>query len=61
MLHNTIGGGKVAEFPEKSVTKMYGSRYEGVGGHRLIQGPVPWTGKMHCWTGLPVQQCILDW
>ena len=29
--------------------------------HRLIQGPVLWTGKMHCWTGLPVQLCILDW
>ena len=25
MLHNAIGGGKVSDFPEKSVTKMYGS------------------------------------
>ena len=25
MLRNTIGGGRVSDFPEKRVTKMYGS------------------------------------
>ena len=25
VLRNAVGGGRVSEFPEKSVTKMYGS------------------------------------
>ena len=25
MLHNAVGGGRVSDFPEKGVTKMYGS------------------------------------
>ena len=25
MLRNAVGGGRVSDFPEKSVTKMYGS------------------------------------
>ena len=25
MLHNAVGAGRVSDFPEKSVTKMYGS------------------------------------
>ena len=25
MLHNAVGGGRVSDFPKKSVTKMYGS------------------------------------
>ena len=30
MLRNTVGGGRVSDFAEKSVTKIYGQRYEGV-------------------------------
>ena len=36
MLLNTEGGGRVSDFPEKSVTKMYGSTLLGLrGGGRV--------------------------
>ena len=31
VLRNAVGGGRVSEFPEKSVTKMYGSALRGGG------------------------------
>ena len=39
VLRNAVGGGRVSDFSEKSVTKMYGSTllefYEGVGGCQI--------------------------
>ena len=54
------GFAKKTKFQKSEITMKEGGWVQALS-HPGTRPPVLWTGRMQVWTGIPVQQLVVDW